>query len=297
MLLQAGKQPPTCGRYRTRDTIIDCHRHTYTLTSEVYDGLVIHLKNGFQQSRLSSVDTFVMEITSFCPLSAPMGVLNCSTCAAQTEAACTANQKTRECLMDQLCLTLETMTTTNQTSFTRDCFPSMVCSFPSVICDIINQTSNGTTLSCNAECCNTSLCNAGVSPLIPSSGAPAVGKPVNDSYFKISNSNFYRKSPSCVHFKTCNSNFYRKNPSCLHFKICNSNFYSKYPSCGRFRICNSNFYRKNPSCMRFKHATRIFPAKILVVCVSKCATDSNSYRKNPSESYCRKKSVDFRSKI
>ena len=146
-----------------------------------------------------------MEITSFCPLSAPMGVLNCSTCAAQTEAACTANQKTRECLMDQLCLTLETITTTNQTSFTRDCFPSMACSFPSVICDIINQTSNGTTLSCNVECCNTSLCNAGVSPVIPTSGAPstaaptttapaptttvpttAVGKPVNDSYFQFS---------------------------------------------------------------------------------------------------------------
>ena len=264
MLLQAGKQPPTCGRYRIRDTIIDCHRHTYTLTREVYDGLVIHLKNGFQQSRLSSVDTFVIEITSFCPLSAPMGVLNCSICAAQTEAACTALQTTRECLMDQLCLTLETITTTNQTSFTRDCFPSMACSFPSVICDIINQTSNGTTLSCNAECCNTSLCNAGVSPLIPSSGAPAVGKPVNDSYFKISNSNFYRKSPSCVHFKTCNSNFYRKNPSCLHFKICNSNFYSKNPSCGRFRICNSNSYRKNSSCEHFK------------IC------NSNFYRKNPS---------------
>ena len=48
MLLQAGKQPPTCGRYRTRDTIIDWHRHTYTLTREVYDGLVIHLKNGFE---------------------------------------------------------------------------------------------------------------------------------------------------------------------------------------------------------------------------------------------------------
>ena len=160
-----------------------------------------------------------MEITSFCPLSAPMGVLNCSICAAQTEAACTALQTTRECLMDQLCLTLETITTTNQTSFTRDCFPFMACSFPSVICDIINQTSNGTTLSCNAECCNTSLCNAGVSPVIPTSGAPstaapstaamttaapttaaptttvpaptttvpttAVGKPVNDSYFQF----------------------------------------------------------------------------------------------------------------
>ncbi|CAH3144309.1 unnamed protein product, partial [Porites lobata] len=78
--------------------------------------------------------------------SPPMGVLNCSMCAVQTEAACTALQTTRECLMDQLCLTLETITTTNQTSFTRDCFPSMACSFPSVICDIINQTSNGTTL-------------------------------------------------------------------------------------------------------------------------------------------------------
>ena len=118
-----------------------------------------------------------MEITSFCPLSAPMGVLNCSICAAQTEAACTALQTTRECLMDQLCLTLETITTTNQTSFTRDCFPSMVCSFPSVICDIINQTSNGTTLSCNAQCCNTSLCNAGVSPVIPTTGAPSTAAP------------------------------------------------------------------------------------------------------------------------
>ena len=118
-----------------------------------------------------------MEITSFCPLSAPMGVLNCSICVAQTEAACTALQTTRECLMDQLCLTLETITTTNQTSFTRDCFPSMACSFPSVICDIINQTSNGTTLSCNAKCCNTSLCNAGVSPVIPTTGAPSTAAP------------------------------------------------------------------------------------------------------------------------
>ena len=113
-----------------------------------------------------------MEITSFCPLSAPMGVLNCSTCAAQTEAACTALQTTRGCLMDQLCLTLET-----ETSYTRDCFPSMACSFPSVICDIINQTSNGTTLSCNAQCCNTSLCNAGVSPVIPTTGAPSTAAP------------------------------------------------------------------------------------------------------------------------
>ena len=118
-----------------------------------------------------------MEITSFCPLSAPMGILNCSTCTAQTEAACTALQTTRECLMDQLCLTLETITTTNETSFTRDCFPSAACSFPSVICDTINETSNGTTLSCNVECCNTSLCNAGVSPVIPTSGAPSTAAP------------------------------------------------------------------------------------------------------------------------
>ena len=115
-----------------------------------------------------------MEITYFCPLSAPMEVLNCSSCAAQTEAACTALQTTRQCGMDQLCLTLEAITTTNQTSFIRDCFPSVSCS---VICDTINQTSNGTTPSCNAECCNTSLCNAGVSPVIPTTGAPSTAAP------------------------------------------------------------------------------------------------------------------------
>ena len=211
-----------------------------------------------------------------------MGVLNCSTCAAQTEAGCTALQTTRECHMDQLCLTLEIFTTTNQTSFIRDCFPSMACSVPSVICDNLNQTSNGTILSCNQECCNTSLCNAGVSPVIPTSGAPStVGKPVNDSYFKISNSNFYRKSPSCVHFKTCNSNFYLKNPSCLHFKICNSNFYRKNPSCGRFRICNSNFYRKSPSCVHFKTCNSNFYLKN-PSCLHFKICNSNFYRKNPS---------------
>ena len=153
-----------------------------------------------------------MEITSFCPLSAPMGVLNCSTCAAQTEAACTALQTTTECSMDQLCVTFEIIRTTNETIFFRGCLETYECSHSSIICDTINHTSSGTILFCNVECCNTSLCNAEVSPVIPTSGAPstaapstaamttaapttatpaqttaapttAVGKPVNDSCF------------------------------------------------------------------------------------------------------------------
>ena len=73
-------------------------------------------------------------------------------------------------------------------------------------------------------------------------------------------------------FKICNSNFYRKNPSCVRFKICNSNFTRRNSSCVRFKIYNSNFYRKNPSCVYFKIATRILTAEIRVVCISKSAT-------------------------
>ena len=93
--------------------------------------------------------------------------------------------------------------------------------------------------------------------------------------FKIVNSDFYLKNPSCVHFRIYNWNFYLKNPSCVHFKICNSNFCRKNASCVLFIICNYNFYYKSVSCFVPKFATRI------------------QYLKNPSCSYC---SADFCSK-
>ena len=61
----------------------------------------------------------------------------------------------------------------------------------------------------------------------------------------------YRTSIYFFHTLHLQFEFLLQKSKLFDFKICNSDFYRKNPSCVRFKICNSNFNRRNSSCVRF----------------------------------------------
>ena len=82
---------------------------------------------------------------------------------------------------------------------------------------------------------------------------------------------------------SCNSDFHRKTPTCVHFKKCNSEFHHKYPSCHILKCTTRIFAVKIPVVNIVEFATHIFTAKLRVINIVENATRiSQSTHKNPS---------------